>query len=75
MEMRETNSSLEVSRESVERQLAGRVAELEKARITIGEMEREIINLKDRCNRYVTGAPPVIHSVFPYVLDQDYIHR
>lgn len=57
-ETRETNSSLEVSRESLERQLASKEAELEKARITMCEMEREVNTLKDRCSRYGASFTP-----------------
>ena len=52
-ELRESNSSLEHSRDAGERHLAGKEMELEKARSTMSEMEREICMLKDRCNGLV----------------------
>lgn len=52
-ELRETNSGIEHSRDAAERHLASKEMELEKARSTVNEMEREICILKDRCNGLV----------------------
>ena len=52
-ELRESNSSLEHSRGAGERHLASKEMELEKARSTMNEMEREICMMKDRCNGLV----------------------
>jgi len=49
-ELKELSTNLEHDRDITQRHLAAKETELERARATIIEMEREINLLKDRCN-------------------------
>lgn len=51
---RDLSARIEHSKDSVQRKLAGKELECERAIDTIQELEREIAALKDRNNRYVT---------------------